>query len=82
MLAALEHEKIDAELKEKRALIEELKLILKSPTRIVKIIKEEVAGLKEKYGDERRTQVIARAVEAKTRYADAALDRETRSCMR
>jgi len=63
-LAALEHEKIDAELKEKRALIEELKLILKSPARILKIIKDEVAGLKEKYGDERRTQVVVRAVEA------------------
>ncbi len=63
-LAALEHEKIDAELKEKKALIEELKLILKSPARILKIIKDEVADLKEKYGDERKTQVVARAVEA------------------
>ncbi len=60
-LAALEHEKIDEELKEKKALIEELKLILKSPARILKIIKEEVVGLKEKYGDERRTQVVSRA---------------------
>ena len=59
-LAALEHEKIDAELKEKRALIEELKLILKSPAKMLKIIKDEVSGFKEKYGDERRTQVIAR----------------------
>jgi len=63
-LAALEQEKIEAELKEKRALIEELKLILKSPARIVKIIKDEVTELKAKYGDERRTQVVARALEA------------------
>src|SRR6185437_11897750 len=63
-LAALEQEKIEAELKEKKTLIEELKLILKSPAKIVKIIKDEVNGLKEKYGDERRTQVVARAVEA------------------
>jgi DNA gyrase subunit A len=47
-LAALEHQKIDAELKEKRALIEELTLILKSPAKILKIIKDEVAALKEK----------------------------------
>ncbi|HVO28557.1 MAG TPA: DNA gyrase subunit A [Candidatus Paceibacterota bacterium] len=63
-LAALEHKKIDDELKEKRALIEELSLILKSPAKILKIIKDEVKELKEKYGDERRTQVVARAVEA------------------
>ena len=31
---------------------------------MLKIIKDEVAGLKEKYGDERRTQVVARAVES------------------
>src|SRR6185437_1227063 len=48
-LAALEQEKIEAELKEKRALIEELRLILKSPARIVKIIKDEVTELKAKY---------------------------------
>ncbi len=63
-LAALEHEKIDAELKEKRTLIEELSLILKSPAKILKIIKDEIKELREKYGDERKTQVVARAVEA------------------
>jgi DNA gyrase subunit A len=63
-LAALEHKKIDDELKEKRALIEDLTLILKSPAKILKIIKDEVAELKEKYGDERRTKVVAHALEA------------------
>ena len=63
-LAALEHEKIDAELKEKRALIAELTLILKSPAKLLKIITDEVKELKEKYGDERKTQVIGRAVES------------------
>jgi len=62
-LAALEHKKIDDELKEKRALIEELSLILKSPAKILKIIKDEIQGLKEKYGDERRTQVVVRGLE-------------------
>ncbi len=60
-LAALEHEKIEAELKEKKTLIEELTLILKSPAKMLKIIKDEVKELKEKYGDERRTQVVAHA---------------------
>jgi DNA gyrase subunit A len=63
-LAALEHKKIEDELKEKKALIESLQLILKSPAKIIKIIKDEVAELKEKYGDERRTQVVARALDA------------------
>jgi DNA gyrase subunit A len=63
-LAALERLKIETELKEKRTLIEELKSILKSPARVLKIIKEEVVELKNKYGDERRTKVVARAVES------------------
>jgi DNA gyrase subunit A len=63
-LAALERLKIEAELKEKHALIAELKLILKSPARILKIIKEEVTELKNKYGDDRRTKVVSRAVES------------------
>jgi len=63
-LAALERLKIEAELKEKHALIAELKLILKSPARILKIIKDEVTELKNKYGDERRTKVVSRAVES------------------
>lgn len=63
-LAALEHQKIEDELKEKRALIEELGSILKSPAKILKIIKDDIKELKEKYGDERRTQVVARALEA------------------
>jgi DNA gyrase subunit A len=60
-LAALERKKIEDELKEKRELIKELMLILKSSARIISIIKKEVSELKEKYGDERRTQVVAHA---------------------
>jgi DNA gyrase subunit A len=63
-LAALERLKIETELKEKKALIEELRLILKSTARVLKIIKDEVKELKEKYGDERRTKVVSRAVES------------------
>ncbi|MEK7195083.1 MAG: DNA gyrase subunit A [Patescibacteria group bacterium] len=57
-LAALEWSKIEAELKEKLALIKDLTLILKSPAKILKIVKDEVLEFKEKYGDERRTKVV------------------------
>jgi DNA gyrase subunit A len=63
-LAALERRKIEDELKEKKALIAELMLILKSPAKMLGIIKKEVNELKEKYGDERRTQVVGHALEA------------------
>lgn len=62
-LAALEREKVEDELKEKIALIKELNLILKSPTRILKIIKDEVAEIKERFGDERRTQLVSTGVQ-------------------
>lgn len=57
-LAALERQKVEDELKEKRALIKELELILKNPAKVLKIIKDEVLELKQKYGDDRRTQVV------------------------
>lgn len=57
-LAALERKKIDDELEEKKKLIKDLQLILKHPEKILKIIQDEVADLKRKYGDERRTKVV------------------------
>ncbi len=61
-LAGLERKKIDDELKEKKKLIEELEGILKSAKKILNIINQEVLELKEKYGDERRTQVVKNAI--------------------
>lgn len=61
-LAGLERKKIDDELKEKKALIEELEGILSSKKKILGIIKKEVGELKDKFGDERRTQVVKNAV--------------------
>ncbi len=63
-LAALEREKIETELKEKLALIKDLNLILKSPARILKIIKDEIIELKEKYGDDRRTKIVPTPLKA------------------
>lgn len=61
-LANLERLKVEEELKEKKKLIKELSEILRSPKRILKIIKDELLHLKEKYGDERRTKVVKSAV--------------------
>lgn len=57
-LAALEQQKIEDELKEKKKLINELEIILKSEQKIFKIIKDELKEIKEKYGDERRTKLV------------------------
>ncbi len=61
-LAGLERKKIDDELKEKKVLIEELEGILQSTKKILAIIRKEVLELKEKFGDERRTQVVKNAI--------------------
>src|SRR3989344_3951213 len=58
-LANLERQKIEDELKEKKALIKELESILASKSRVMKIIKDETLAIKEKYGQERRTQIVA-----------------------
>ncbi len=61
-LANLERQKIEDELKEKKALIKELESVLASKARILKIIKDETAAIKEKYGQPRRTQIIAHGI--------------------
>ncbi|MBP7992260.1 MAG: DNA gyrase subunit A [Candidatus Magasanikbacteria bacterium] len=61
-LANLERKKIEDELAEKMALIKELKAILESEKRILGIVKDEVAGIKKDYADERRTQIVAHGV--------------------
>ena len=62
-LANLEQLKIETELKEKRNLIKELESILKSPQRILNIIKEELKAIKEKYGNPRKTKIFKNAVD-------------------
>jgi DNA gyrase subunit A len=57
-LTGLERQEIENELAELTKLIAELKAILADEKRILKIIKDEMLELKEKYGDERRTKVI------------------------
>lgn len=61
-LAGLERKKIEDELKEKLKLIAELESILNSVKKILGIIKNEVIELREKFGDERRTQIVPTAI--------------------
>ncbi|MEK7634671.1 MAG: DNA gyrase subunit A [Patescibacteria group bacterium] len=58
-LAALERKKIEEELEEKRKIIKELEILLKNPEKILKIVKDELISIKEKYMSDRRTQVVA-----------------------
>ena len=61
-LAGLERKKIEDELKEKRRLIKELEDILRSPKKILGIVRQETQEIKEKFGDERRTKIFKQAV--------------------
>ncbi len=57
-LTGLERDKIEQELAELLALIAELERILGDENEILRIIKEELLEVKEKYGDDRRSQII------------------------
>jgi DNA gyrase subunit A len=57
-LTGLERKKIEDEYKETIKLIEKLRGILESEKKRKQIIKEELIALKERYGDERRTEII------------------------
>ncbi|MCA9345290.1 DNA gyrase subunit A [Candidatus Saccharibacteria bacterium] len=58
-LTGLERQKIEDELAELIKLITNLKAILADETKILGIIKQELADLKERYGDERRTKIVS-----------------------
>jgi DNA gyrase subunit A len=58
-LTGLEIEKLEAELKEVRATIKELKGILASKPKRMTILKEEMEEVGETFGDDRRTEIVA-----------------------
>lgn len=60
-LAGLERQKIEDELKEKQKLIRELKALLSDPKKIDGVLEQELLDVKQKYGDERKTKVVAGA---------------------
>jgi len=61
-LAGLERKKIEDEYNELLKLIKELEKILSSEANILKVIREELEEIKEKYGDERKTKIIKKAI--------------------
>lgn len=58
-LTGLEREKIEEEYKELQELIAELKAILADEEKVLEIIREELTEIKEKFHDERRTEIVA-----------------------
>ncbi len=58
-LTGLEHEKILDEYKELLAIIAELLHILRSPERLMEVIREELEKVRDEFGDERRTEITA-----------------------
>jgi len=62
-LTSMEADSLRSERKEKQALIAELDKILTTPGEIDRVIREELQDIKERYGDERRTDIEDSEVE-------------------
>jgi len=62
-LTGLEREKIEEEYKELLKKIEEYKAILADEEKVLEIIREELIEIKERYNDERRTEIVAGGVD-------------------
>ena len=58
-LTGLERKKVEDEYLEVIQLIESLKAILASPAKVLQIIKEELVQVRERFGDDRRTEIVA-----------------------
>lgn len=57
-LQGLERDKIENELRQLHELIRKLEAILADENEILRVVKEELIAMKEKYGDERRSKII------------------------
>lgn len=57
-LQGLERDKIEDELRQLHELIRKLEAILADENEILRVVKEELIAMKEKYGDERRSKII------------------------
>ena len=62
-LAALERQKIEDEYKQVMQTMAYLEDLLANPRKILALVKDGCAALKEKYGDARRTRIVAEAAE-------------------
>ncbi|MFA6388610.1 MAG: DNA gyrase subunit A, partial [Patescibacteria group bacterium] len=61
-LANLERLQVEEELREQEKIIKELKRILSKRQNILVVVKEEIKDIQEKYGDERRTEIVSQAL--------------------
>ena len=57
-LTGMERERIEEELARLTALVTDLRDILSSEERVKQIIREEMTAIRDKYGDERRTEIV------------------------
>lgn len=57
-LTGMERKKIDTEYRETLAFIDELRFILGSPEKQMRIIRDELLKIRDVYGDERRTEIV------------------------
>lgn len=57
-LTGLEQDKISAEHKELKTLMEALMLILKEPARLMKVIRDDLELIRDEFGDARRTVIV------------------------
>lgn len=90
-LTGLEREKIEEEYQSLVKLIAELKDILANEYKVLEIIREELTEIKERFNDERRTEIVTSGletiededlIERKYRsYSDAQRIRQTSSCI-
>lgn len=62
-LAALERQKLEEEYAELLKQVAFYQALLEDPSRILGVVKDELIALKERFGDERRTQIVAQAAE-------------------
>jgi DNA gyrase subunit A len=62
-LTGLEREKIEEEYNDLVKLIAELKAILADEEKVLEIIREELTEIKERFNDERRTEIVANGIE-------------------
>ena len=58
-LSGLQREKIEEEYKQLMELIEHLRAVLASEKLVFDIIKEELIEIRDKFGDERKTKIVA-----------------------
>ncbi len=62
-LTGLEQEKLRTEYRELLATIKDLLEILENPERLLRVIREELIGVRDQYGDARRTEIIKTRVD-------------------